>query len=184
MIVYQIKNLVNGKVYIGQTIQEGHQRWYEHKSSAKRGKHPLYNSMKKHGLDNFEFSVLDTAQTLEELNFKEKHYLDLARSNGEVYNLREAGNNKIHSEESKLRMSEAQKKAHERRRNNGGDGGWTRIDGGSMLGKAHPKKGKPGKKWSEETKARHSIIVKNRVKTKGKTWKLVDGKRVWMEKIK
>lgn len=182
MIVYQIKNLVNGKVYVGQTIQEDKRRWEEHKSYAKTKKHPLYNSMRKHGLENFEFSILDTAQTLEELNAKEKHFLDLAKANGAVYNLREAGTNKTHSIESKLRMSESQKKAHERRRNNGGDGGWIRKDGGAMLGKAHPKKGKPGRKFTIEERIKHSLLVKSKVNTKGKTWKLVNGKRVWMEK--
>lgn len=182
MIVYQIKNLINDKVYIGQTIQEDMRRWEEHKSASKKGKLPLYNSMRKHGINNFEFSILDTAQSLEELNQKEKYYLDLAKTTNKVYNLREAGANKKHSEESKIRMAEAQKKAHERRRNNGGDGGWTRKDGGAMLGKSHPAKGNPGRKYTTEEKIRHSEIVKNRVNTKGKTWKLVNGKRVWMER--
>lgn len=47
MIVYQIKNLINNKVYIGQTVQEDMRRWKEHKSASKKGKLPLYNSMRK-----------------------------------------------------------------------------------------------------------------------------------------
>jgi group I intron endonuclease len=147
--------------------------------------------MKKHGLENFEFSILDTAQTLEELNTKEKHYLDLAKANGEVYNLREAGLNKTHSEESKLRMSESQKRAHERRRNNGGDGGWTRKDGGPMKGKkwGENHRGKlpeviaKRRDWISKNKDEFINAIKNGLDTKGKTWKLIDGKRVWMEKI-
>jgi hypothetical protein len=84
----------------------------------------------------------------------------------EVYNCREAGGNKIHSAESIEKMREAQRLAHKRKRENGGDGGWTRSDGGPMNGKAHPKKGKPSKKWSEDAKERYKLIAKTREEKK------------------
>ena len=182
MVIYEIRNKVNGKVYIGQTIQEANRRWLEHVSIARSNKnHPLYNSMRKHGTNNFSFTVIDSASSIDELNEKERSHLDIARANGNVYNIREAGNNKTHSEESITRMQEAQRAAHARRRSLGIDT-WTRRDGGPMLGKAHPAKGKPGKKRTLEQ------IVNIRAATKasgalrkGMTWRVVDGKRVWME---
>jgi hypothetical protein len=87
----------------------------------------------------------------------------------EGYNIRQGGDNRLHSEESKQRMSEAQKAAHARRRANGGDGGWTRRDGGPMKGKT----------CSEEHKRK--VGLANKGKMKGKTWKLIDSRRVWME---
>lgn len=58
--IYQIKNTLNNKVYIGQT-NNIKRRWDQHKSDLKRGVHDnpylqkLYN---KYGLDIFEFGIL------------------------------------------------------------------------------------------------------------------------------
>lgn len=54
--IYCITNKVNGKQYIGQTIQTVHRRWILHQGDAKLDKNnrPLYNSFKKYGIDNFE----------------------------------------------------------------------------------------------------------------------------------
>jgi len=56
---------------------------------------------------------------------------------------------------------------HARRRENGTEGGWVRQDGGAMKGKSHPNKG--GTSANKGLKA-------------GMTWKVVNGKRVWMNK--
>jgi hypothetical protein len=117
--------------------------------------------MRLYGVENFVWEVIDSASALDELNSKEQYWLDEYRKTTEVYNLREAGNNKTHSNESKEKMKESQRQAHARRKANGTDT-WTRSDGGAMLGKAHPKKGKPSKKWSDEAKARLSLIAKER----------------------
>jgi hypothetical protein len=118
--------------------------------------------MRKYGIDTFEWEVIDNAVSLDELNAKEHQWLDYYRQTTECYNIREAGGNKLHSLESIEKMQESQRRAHARRRAAGQDGGWKRIDGGPMLGKAHPKKGKECKKWSEEMKAAHSIRCKER----------------------
>ena len=41
-------------------------------------------------------------------------------------------------------------------------GGWKRRDGGPMKGKSHPKKGKPGKKWSDEAREKFKIVAQER----------------------
>ena len=60
MGIYEIKNLVNGKYYVGQSNNLKN-RWSNHKSTYKRkfGEHPaLHNAFKKYGIDNFQFGVL------------------------------------------------------------------------------------------------------------------------------
>jgi group I intron endonuclease len=123
MLIYKITNLIHGRVYIGQTIQTNPKmRWYSHQADARHGKKShLYDSMRKHGVENFNWEIIDQAKSVEELNELESKWLAHYRSVGEVYNNREAVNNKLHSAESIERMKEAQRKAHARRRaENGG----------------------------------------------------------------
>jgi group I intron endonuclease len=155
-------------MYIGQTIQKNPKmRWYDHCARTRNGQNNhLYNSMRLYGVDNFVWEVIDSADTLDELNLKEQHWLDEYRKITEVYNIREAGNNKTHSEKSKEKMKESQTQAHARRQAKGTDT-WTRRDGGPMLGKSHPGKGKPHtKRWTDEMKAAHSIRCKKREEQK------------------
>lgn len=61
--VYLIRNLINGKVYVGQTKnfanrKAGHLQLAFH-PRAVGGERPLYRSMRKHGVDNFAFEVLE-----------------------------------------------------------------------------------------------------------------------------
>lgn len=55
--IYKIENKLNGKVYIGQSINI-EQRWREHKSrylsiDEKEYNKPLYNAIRKYGLQKF-----------------------------------------------------------------------------------------------------------------------------------
>ena len=62
---YKIVNQINKKVYIGITCNPD-SRWKRHQSNARsdspkaRYKTYLYNAMRKHGIDNFKFSVIAT----------------------------------------------------------------------------------------------------------------------------
>lgn len=53
--IYIIKNNINNKVYIGQSI-DIKARWRQHRCAKEN--YPLYNAFKKYGLDNFTFEVL------------------------------------------------------------------------------------------------------------------------------
>jgi group I intron endonuclease len=185
MHIYKITNLVNGKIYIGQTVQKNPKmRWYSHCDYVRKGrKSHLYDSMRKHGIDQFLWEVIDQAANIDDLNLKEQQWLNHYKSVSIVYNNREAGGNKFHSTESKLRMQEAQKQAHARRRAEGREGGWKRKDGGPMKGKAHPRKGTSGL-WNMPDSGKEKLqkIQLERSGTRGKTWKTVDGKRVYSEK--
>lgn len=69
--IYKITNLVNQKVYIGQTKTTLEDRWHAHRY-FKRG--TMYNHIKEHGAENFEICILDTADTREEAVLKEVHW--------------------------------------------------------------------------------------------------------------
>ena len=161
MYIYKITNKENNKIYIGQTVQQNAKmRWYSHLSDARRGKKSyLLDSIRKYGEESFVWEVIDSATSIDELNTKENYWLHYYRDRGViVYNNREAGGNKTHSPESIERMKIAQKLRHASKK----AGGWKRRDGGAMLGKSHPKKGKKSKKWTDEMKAAHSNRCKQR----------------------
>jgi group I intron endonuclease len=135
MYIYTIKNLVNGKMYVGQTIQANPKmRWYAHLDYARKGrKSHLYDSIRKHSVENFEWQVIDQGKTIQELNELEAKWLAHYRVLGEVYNNREAGGNKLHSAESIEKM----RQVHKLRHATNVIGGWKRKDGGAMKNKMH-----------------------------------------------
>lgn len=152
MLIYKITNLVNGKAYIGQTIQANPKaRWYSHWDYVRKGrKSHLYDSMRKYGIENFSWEVVDRGESVDHLNELETVWANKLRDQGIIlYNNRETGGNKKHSAESIERMSVAQKLRHQLNP----AGGWTRVDGGAMKGKAHPGK---GTKRTEEQRERIS----------------------------
>jgi group I intron endonuclease len=61
MIIYYIKNKVNGKGYVGQHCGDKDHRWKQHlRDSLKLSRNePLYQSMRKYGSDNFTYEVLE-----------------------------------------------------------------------------------------------------------------------------
>lgn len=184
MHIYKITNIINQKVYIGQTVQRNPKmRWYAHLANARRGKKSyLYDSIRKYSKESFVWEVIDCAASIDELNDKEEHWLNYYREQGiTVYNNRNAGGNKTHSPESIERMKVAQKLRHATTT----VGGWKRQDGGAMKGKSHPRKGTSGM-WSytEEQKKEQSKRMSeiNKRTSGGKTWKIINGKRTWLPK--
>lgn len=115
MLIYKIINIVNDKVYIGQTTGTLAQRIRSYKAEycSNKPPRPIIKAMKKYGWDKFRFSIVeDNILSKEELDKKEKEYIVLFNSlcsqNG--YNI-ELGGNGIgkHAEETKKKISEAQK---------------------------------------------------------------------------
>jgi len=136
MYIYTIKNLVNGKMYVGQTIQTNPKmRWYAHCDMMRKGKKShLYDSMRKYGIENFLWKVVETAASIEHLNNLETAWANKLKEQGIVlYNNRETGNNKRHSADSIEKM----RFIHKQRHANNVIGGWKRRDGGAMKNKKH-----------------------------------------------
>lgn len=66
--IYKIENIITHNVYIGKT-NNFEVRWNQHKSEARHNKDNshLYNAMRKYGIENFTFSIVEE-MTLEEYN--------------------------------------------------------------------------------------------------------------------
>lgn len=71
--IYKIENKVNEKCYIGQSI-DIKRRWKDHRVAAygcsEEYNYPLYRAIRKYGLENFEFSILEKCLQ-KELDVKE-----------------------------------------------------------------------------------------------------------------
>jgi group I intron endonuclease len=123
MYIYKFTHIPTDRCYIGQTIQNPNQRRLEHIADSRytTREYHFHNALRKYGIDSFTFEVLATASTLEELNLLEEKYMEQFDSINNGFNIRQAGGNKLHSAESKERMSIAQKEAHAKRRAEGRD---------------------------------------------------------------
>jgi group I intron endonuclease len=88
MIVYKITNTINGKFYVGKTIQSLAHRFSVHKVNSRNGNTYLYRSIRKHGKENFIVEVIDTASSVEELNEKEVYYIEKLKPE---YNMTKGG---------------------------------------------------------------------------------------------
>lgn len=133
--VYQHRNKINGKVYIGITMQTPEQRW-RHGEGYKSSPH-FYTAIQKYGWDNFEHNILFQNLTKEEACKKEQEliakYNSMNReygynstSGGDIFVMNEETKQKISqslmgnknglghpcSEEKKKKISEAQKGKH------------------------------------------------------------------------
>ena len=151
-IVYQHKNKINGKIYIGITSQKPEQRWGSQGCNYKSSPH-FYSAIQKYGWDNFEHTILFTDLTKEQACLKEqeliKEYNSMNREFG--YNSTSGGDIFIMNEETKQKISQAMI--------------------GNQNGLGHPcseeKKEKisnaqKGRKFTEEHKQKLSEAAKNR----------------------
>jgi group I intron endonuclease len=107
--IYYIKNLIDNKYYIGQTMNELNKRWRQHKQKNSNCRYLKY-AFNKYGLKNFEFKLIcicfDEDLDKFEIDYI-KHYKSLV-PNG--YNLKEGGlgGGRLH-QETKDKISKALK---------------------------------------------------------------------------
>jgi group I intron endonuclease len=122
MLVYLIRNKLNGKCYVGQTIQPLAKRWRGHcwASSSYGKKMPIANAIQKYGRENFEVEVLEECSTRIDLDCREVHWvLKLGTFYPNGYNLRAGGSSGgIASQDlrDRMRKSMTGKKASEETR--------------------------------------------------------------------
>ena len=98
--IYKITNLINGKSYIGQSVNI-EKRFIQHKSVAfnpndKNYNYPLYRAIRKYGVENFSFEVLEQC-SVDELNNKEIYYISKYNAHSKFgYNQDDGGNHASH----------------------------------------------------------------------------------------
>lgn len=106
MIIYCLTNKINGKKYVGQTVNKLEVRFQEH---CRKNVGAIGKAIKKYGKDNFNIEVIDSALLIDDLNAKEDYWvksLNTLVPNG--YNLCYGGGNTLgyrHREESRRMMS-------------------------------------------------------------------------------
>lgn len=84
MIIYEIKNKINGKVYIGQhSLNELGLYWGSGKV--------IKRAIEKYGIENFERTIIENCSNKNELNEREKYWIKEKDSINSGYNLTEGG---------------------------------------------------------------------------------------------
>ena len=83
---------INGKCYIGKTIQNFEQYKKYHIATSKNKKHKTYNKVlykafRKYGINNFEWEIITQCNALDELNKNEIYYIEYFDSINNGYNL-------------------------------------------------------------------------------------------------
>lgn len=88
MVIYLIRNKINGRCYIGKSSRSTQFRWRQHKTEARIGrlKKPLYDDMRKFGFDAFEIVTLAEVDSQTRLNRLEKKYIEEYQAVEEGYN--------------------------------------------------------------------------------------------------
>lgn len=110
MYVYVVRNLINGKVYVGQTKNPRNRKashFYAGRTGVER---PLYRAMRKYGFENFEFEILEECEN-DVVNTREEHWVSHFDSNNpdKGYNLTKGGSfigTRVTSEETKQILRE------------------------------------------------------------------------------
>lgn len=88
--IYLIKNMVNGKCYIGKTEVSFYRRWIFHRWQLKNGIHEnsyLQKSYNKYGKENFEFIILRVCTKADNIDELEKKYIVEYKTFENGYNL-------------------------------------------------------------------------------------------------
>ena len=108
--VYQAKNSINSKVYVGITSRDLEDRWKEHLSRARCGMRGsrLYMAIRKYGADKFELTILDQTDSESRVREMEIEYINRLDSYRNGYNCNLGGHGVlVMSEEIRQKISKA-----------------------------------------------------------------------------
>ena len=86
--IYKITNKINGKIYIGQTIQKPIERFYQHCAKSAKCEvlnMPIHKAILKYGKNNFSFEILETINK-NKLNERERYWISYYDSYNSGYN--------------------------------------------------------------------------------------------------
>lgn len=83
--IYIIKNKINDKVYIGQTINKIETRFINHKMASRIEDTKFYRAIRKYGEDNFYIELLEEVD-INSLNEREQYWINFYDSYNNGYN--------------------------------------------------------------------------------------------------
>lgn len=155
-VVYKITNKVNGKIYIGQTIQSLKRRWICHCKDAKRNDDGLlHKAINQYGKENFVIEKIDEGNNFEELGILERKWIEYFHSNNHEigYNIMVGGSHMNENTIQKMKDSHAGLHHSEKTK--------------QIIANMNTGSGNPffGKRHSEETKQK----IRDKFKEIGKT---------------
>lgn len=84
--IYIIKNIINNKVYIGQTTQPINIRFNNHKMASRIEDTKFYRAIRKYGEDKFYIEPLEENVPIEKLNEREQYWIQFFDSYQNGYN--------------------------------------------------------------------------------------------------
>lgn len=89
--IYEIRNKLDGKIYIGSTTKSLEKRWKDHQKFLRLKQHRnrfLQHAWNKYGSEVFEFVVLEEIQSPQDILNREQYWIDQYFDNGiNCYNL-------------------------------------------------------------------------------------------------
>lgn len=109
--IYKITNKLNGKCYIGQSINIK-KRLENHKCCNGDLNFPLYKAIKEYGKDNFIYEILEQC-TKEELNNKELYYIHKFNTVKDGYNPTDITDNPFYHKEIQIKALKNMKISHQ-----------------------------------------------------------------------
>ena len=87
-VIYKIRNVVNGKFYVGSTV-DSRVRFQTHRRNLKKGKHQsphMQAAWNKYGEDCFKFEIVEIVECSENLLIAEQKWLDEHAGKPHCYN--------------------------------------------------------------------------------------------------
>lgn len=96
--IYKITNDINDKIYVGQTSGTLEERFKQHKkkmNSEDRKTYPLYNAMRKYGVEHFAIEALEETDNLQE---REQYWIKYFDSYNNGYNATHGGDGQVRTD--------------------------------------------------------------------------------------
>ena len=98
--IYKITNKINGKIYIGKTLESVEQRWKEHCRNSIRincKNRPLYKAFNKYGIENFSIEEIEQCSE-NNINERECYWIEHYGSFKYGYNATLGGDGKRYAD--------------------------------------------------------------------------------------
>ena len=91
--IYKIVNNINGMVYVGQTKEKFHRRFWLHRWKLRNGTHDnlyLQRAWNKYGEENFSFEVIEILSK-DKIDEREKFWIEFYRKDKGCYSIQDGG---------------------------------------------------------------------------------------------